>query len=66
MKHGNKKYNFEDLIKKGDEIEVESANIYSLKSSLRLFSKENGLGKSKEVFKIDDLSTKRFLVKRID
>lgn len=65
MIHGNKKYNFEDLKHKDDAIEVDSANVYSLKSSLRLFAKDNKLGKSKDLFKVEDISAKRFLVTRI-
>lgn len=43
MAHGNKKYNFEDLKSKGDAIIVKSANIYSTKNHLRIYSKENEL-----------------------
>jgi len=53
MQHGNKKYNFEDLQKVGDEIIVKPANIYSLKNSLRLYSKVNDIEYPKS-FRFDD------------
>lgn len=65
MVHGNKKYKFEELIKKGDSISVASANVYSLKSSLRKFALDNNLGKSKDLFKVDDISGNNYLVTRI-
>lgn len=45
MIHGNKKYNFEPLRKKGGTVTETTSNIYALKSSLRTFLKEPLKGK---------------------
>ena len=39
MAHGNKKYFFEQLVKRGDLITVRPANIYSLKNQIKLYKK---------------------------
>jgi len=41
MAHGNKKYFFEELKKRGDTITVKSANIYSLTNQIKLYKKIN-------------------------
>lgn len=64
MKHGNKKYNFEDLKEIGDKIEVETANIYSLKNSLRTFCKEQDLA-FKGAFEYNPLGNGLVLIERI-
>lgn len=47
MSHGNKKYNFEDLKEPGSTIKVKTANLYSLKNSLRIYTKEHDLDMDK-------------------
>lgn len=41
MAHGNKKYFFEELKKRGDTIIVKSANIYSLTNQIKSYKKIN-------------------------
>jgi len=41
MAHGNKKYFFEELKKRGDMITVKCANIYSLTNQIKLYKKIN-------------------------
>lgn len=64
MQHGNKKYNFEDLKKRGDIISVKPANIYSLKNSLRLYAKENNIDYAK-AFAFEDGINGMVEIKRI-
>lgn len=39
MAHGNKKYFFEELRKRGDTITVKATNIYSLRNQAKLYKK---------------------------
>ncbi len=63
MKQGNKKYNFEDLVNPGDSITVKPANIYSLKNSLRRYSKENDIDYKKS-FEFSDEKAGNVLITR--
>lgn len=64
MSHGNKKYDFELLKKPGDSITANTANIYSLKNALRLYSKINGI-KYPESFFVEDVVRGDVIIERI-
>lgn len=61
MAHGNKKYFFEELKKRGDMITVRSANIYSLTNQIKLYKKSTDPGLE---FKIEQSGDGEFTVLR--
>ncbi len=64
MAHGNKKYNFEDLKKKGDKITVNTANNYSLKNALRNYSSANSLD-FRSTFLVEDKPAGNVQIERV-